>query len=85
MMGFGFLSMLLVIALPIVGVVALIVWLSNPNKQGNLFGMNLPPEKREQVKEPGAERYCSHCGTGLQDNWTHCPQCGAEIVPLQES
>ena len=24
-------------------------------------------------------RYCSHCGAGLQVDWTHCPQCGAPI------
>lgn len=85
MMGFGFLSMFLVIALPIVGVIALVIWLGNANRQGNLFGMNLPHEKHEQNSSPGTKHFCSHCGTGLQDNWTHCPKCGAEIVPLQES
>ncbi len=24
-------------------------------------------------------RFCSHCGAGLQADWTHCPQCGAPI------
>jgi hypothetical protein len=85
MMGFGFLSMFLVIALPIVGVVALIVWLSNTHKQGNLFGLNPPTEIQDQAESPDTKRYCLHCGTGLQDSWAHCPQCGAEIVPLQES
>lgn len=79
MMGFGFISMLLVIALPIVGIVALIVWLSNANRQGNLFGLNSPSEKRDQATDPGTKRFCSHCGAGLQANWTHCPQCGAPI------
>jgi len=35
MMGFGFLVMLLVFALPIVGIVVLVIWLSNANRQGN--------------------------------------------------
>ena len=80
MMGFGFLSMLLVIALPIVGVIALVVWLSNANRQGNLFGMNPPTEKREQPESSGTNRSCLHCGAGLQEDWTHCPQCGVEIT-----
>jgi hypothetical protein len=85
MMGFGFLSMILVITLPIVGVVALIVWLSNANKQGNLFGLNPLTGKQGQAVNPDTKRYCLHCGTDLQDNWSHCPQCGAEIIPLQDS
>jgi hypothetical protein len=32
MMGFGFLFMLLLIALPIVGIVALALWLNNANR-----------------------------------------------------
>ncbi len=28
---------------------------------------------------PKFDRYCSHCGAGLQSGWTHCPQCGAPI------
>ena len=85
MMGFGFLSMFLVIALPIVGVVALIVWLSNTNRQGNMFGFNLLNKIQNQAKNSDPSRHCLHCGAGLQESWTHCPQCGAEIVHLQES
>jgi uncharacterized iron-regulated membrane protein len=79
MMGFGFLAMLLVLALPIVGIVALVIWLSNANRQRNLFGLNSPSERREQTTGSGAKRYCSHCGAGLQEDWTHCPQCGAPV------
>ncbi|GAB4424825.1 MAG: hypothetical protein Kow002_14350 [Anaerolineales bacterium] len=79
MMGFGFLSMLLVIALPIVAVVVLVIWLSNPNRQGNPFYMNPPIEKREPATGPSTKRFCSHCVAGLQGDWTHCPQCGAPI------
>ena len=80
MMGFGFLFMLLVIALPIVGVVALVVWLSNTSRQGNPFGMNLPSEKLEQAESSGTKRFCSHCAAGLQEDWIHCPQCGAAVA-----
>jgi hypothetical protein len=79
MMGFGFLSMLLVIALPIVGIVALIIWLSNANHQGSLFGLNSPSERREQTTNLEKNRYCTHCGAGLQADWAHCPQCGAPV------
>lgn len=81
MMGFGFLSMLLVIVLPIVGIVALVVWLVNSNRQGNLFSQNPPSEKREQAEGQGTKRTCSHCSAGLQNDWTHCPQCGAPVQP----
>jgi uncharacterized paraquat-inducible protein A len=32
-----------------------------------------------QPPAPKAELYCSHCGAGLQYEWSHCPQCGAPI------
>ena len=79
MMGFGFLLMLLVVVLPILGVIALVVWLVNTNRFGNPFGENPPSEKRGQVESQGTNRTCSHCGTSLQVDWIHCPQCGAGI------
>lgn len=85
MMGFGFLSMLLVIALPIVAVVALVIWLINANRPGNLFNANSSSGKQGQAGVSGTTRNCSHCGSGLKNNWSHCPQCGAEILSLQES
>jgi hypothetical protein len=77
MMGFGFMAMLLVIVLPIVGIIALVIWLVNANRKGNPFNMNLPSEKQEQAEGQGMKRFCSHCGAGLEGGWTHCPQCGA--------
>ena len=79
MMGFGFLSMLLVIVLPIVGIIVLVVWLVNTNKLGNPFSVNPPSEKREQAEGQGMKRTCSHCSASLQTDWTHCPQCGAAV------
>lgn len=81
MMGFSFLFMLLVIGVPLVGIVALVVWLANTNKLGNLFNTNQSVEKREPVEGQGMIRTCSHCDTSLQNNWNHCPQCGAAAEP----
>ena len=80
MMGFGFLFMLLVIGVPLVGIVALVVWLVNTNKLGNPFSTNQSVEKREPAESQGMMRTCSHCGTSLQNDWTHCPQCGAVVA-----
>jgi hypothetical protein len=77
MMGFGFLFMLVLVAFPIVGIVALAIWLYNANRQGTPFGQNQSPEKPGQADIPETKRVCSHCGAGLQEDWTHCPQCGA--------
>lgn len=79
MMGFGFLFMLLVIGISIVGMVALVVCLVNTNKLGNLFSTNQSVEKLEQAEGQRMMRICSHCGTSLQIGWTHCPQCGAAV------
>ena len=55
MMGFGFLSMLFVIALPIVGIIALIVWLNKINQQGNPFSTNPPLRKTGADQRYGNE------------------------------
>jgi uncharacterized paraquat-inducible protein A len=79
MMIFGFLFLLLVVAVLVVGVIAGLAWLNRTNRQGNPFNANQPSEKRVQTTGPDAKRFCSHCGAGLQDDWTHCPQCGAPV------
>jgi hypothetical protein len=88
MLGFGLLIMLLLIGLPILLGVALL------GGTGVLFrSRNQPPTawqapQQRMASNPGAQpvqppsapaRYCSHCGAGLQADWTHCPQCGAPI------
>ena len=79
MMIFGLLFLLLVVAVLVVGVIAGLAWLNRINRQGNPFSMNEPSEKREQLPSSDAKRFCSHCGAGLQADWTHCPQCGAPV------
>ena len=77
MMGFGFLIMLFLILIPLVGIVVLAIVLYNANRQGTPFTLGSSPEKREQTGVPETKRVCSHCGAGLQEDWAHCPQCGA--------
>ena len=79
MMVFGFLLLLLVVAVLVVGVIAGLSWLNRTNRQGDPYRMNQPSEIREQVPIQDPKRFCSHCGAGLQEGWTHCPQCGASI------
>ena len=79
MMMFGFLFLILFVFILIVGVIAGLAWLNKNNVQGNPVSVNQSSEKREQVPSPDAKRFCSHCGAGLQENWTHCPQCGAPV------
>jgi hypothetical protein len=77
MMMFGFLFLILFVVILFVGVIAGLAWLNKNNWPGNPFSINQPSEKRGQVTGLNAKRFCSHCGAGLQENWTHCPQCGA--------
>ena len=79
MMMFGSLFILLFVGILFVGLVAGLAWLNKNNSLGNPFSVNQPPEKREQIPSPNTKRICSHCGTGLQASWTHCPQCGAPV------
>lgn len=86
MFGFGWLMMLLVIGIPV-----LLVILAVAGTAGLLQnrGQSVPAaQKQASVFQPTgitptaanpAARFCSHCGAGLQVDWTHCPQCGAPI------
>lgn len=87
MMIFGLLIMLLLIAVPIVLIVALLGgtagFLQNRNRssesargQGFVTSDMVTPSERPKVDY---QNYCNHCGAGLQNGWTHCPQCGAPI------
>jgi hypothetical protein len=77
MLLFGLLVMLIVIGLPILLVVAAVagVWGLSGRRAGSA------PSSQGAVRTVGAAlsftRFCSHCGQGLQADWTHCPQCGA--------
>ncbi|HSB65330.1 MAG TPA: zinc ribbon domain-containing protein [Anaerolineales bacterium] len=87
MMVVGLLFLLLVIGIPILLVVALagggfgIIQRQNHPVSVTQSPVNTMPIQAAQTSQPSIapSRYCSHCGAGLQANWTHCPQCGAPI------
>jgi hypothetical protein len=87
MMGLGLLFMLLVIGAPILLVIALLVGglgiLQNQNRPVDVmqrpFVVTSGPVNQPSQVEVTSSRYCTHCGAGLQTDWTHCPQCGAPI------
>jgi len=86
MFGFGWLMMLLVVGLPLILILLLIAvaagWLQNRNQSMPTLqnqAYSYQPMARTKPDAIPAERYCAHCGAGLQSDWTHCPQCGAPI------
>ncbi len=76
MMGFGFLFMLLALAVPVIMVVLLGLWLFNNGTQKSAASIFAPAHT---TATRSSEHTCSHCGTQLQTNWSHCPKCGAAI------
>lgn len=76
MFGVGLLLMLVVVGLPLLIVMALVAAIGGRVGRRNRL-VTAPP-----VSGPLAPvaRYCSHCGQGLQLDWTHCPQCGAAVT-----
>ncbi len=86
MFGFGWLMMLLWIVVPLVfiGIIAAVVigfWYSRSESTSNPPAVSALPRRDIYTSSPGPSpsRYCSHCGAGLQADWTHCPQCGAPV------
>ncbi len=80
MMGFGLLIMLAVLTLPILLIAGLVIWMVRPDTRRT----GPPPLTEDRLPampsrppSAGAGLACSHCGAGLQPEWTHCPQCGA--------
>lgn len=72
MLGFGLVAMLLVIGLP-VALIAILIWALT--RGGNSSSPVLIPVPQKTA----SARTCSHCGTALQADWSHCPQCGAQV------
>jgi hypothetical protein len=84
--GFGWVMMLLFMVVPVVLIILLIAWAlggfrnlgSSLNNTANpTHGSYSPASATLSTSTP--QRYCSHCGTGLHADWSHCPQCGAPI------
>jgi uncharacterized paraquat-inducible protein A len=78
MLGIGSLMMLLVFGLPVLLIGAVVVGLAALLKRP-ATPMASAPVQGAPTSAPAASsaRYCSHCGQGLQAEWTHCPRCGA--------
>lgn len=87
MMGIG-----LIVLLAIIGLTVLSVVVIAGGTAGFLFKRNevMVGDQQPVTKESSnfiqpdraiavSKRYCSHCGAGLQTDWSHCPQCGASI------
>ncbi len=87
MMVFGLLFLLLLIGIPILLVIALAGgtagFLQRRNRETDvatrLMVATSNPIVQSTTTGATSARYCSHCGAGLQADWSHCPQCGAPI------
>jgi hypothetical protein len=80
--GLGWIVMLVVICLPVLAVLGLIgvgIYVYNRNRSITRQNQAYQPGVPTNQPAPKADRYCSHCGAGLQSDWSHCPQCGAPI------
>lgn len=84
--GFGWLMALLMIGLPILAVILLLLAAAGffQNRSLNVAPIREQPQfdrvvNRSNATASATGRYCAHCGTGLQADWTHCPQCGAAV------
>lgn len=75
MMGFGFLIMLAGFAVPMVAIVAIIVWLAGRRDTS----VNPTAQPIATPAAGASTRACLHCGVSLQTDWTHYPQCGAPV------
>jgi len=84
-MMFGVLMMVMLIVLPVLLVILLVVLAAGfLQTQGHKFTKEDQAQVYHSEVNPNPAsvapaRYCSHCGAGLQADWTHCPQCGAPI------
>jgi hypothetical protein len=84
--GFGWLLMLLMIGLPILGVVLLLMAAAGYFQHRSLNAAPIRDEAQvnrtlngSNITASATGRYCAHCGAGLQADWMHCPQCGAQV------
>lgn len=79
MLIFGLLFMLMVVGLPIVLIVAAVVGVWGLSNRRSGSAASSPEYVRPVAPAASFNRFCSHCGLGLQADWTHCPQCGASV------
>jgi hypothetical protein len=83
-LGFGWLMMVLMIGLPILGVILILMAAAGffQNRTLNVAPIHEEPQIGRTINRSSNinfAHYCAHCGTGLQVDWTHCPQCGTSV------
>lgn len=83
-LGFGWLMMVLMIGLPILGVILILMAAAGffQNRSLNVLPIREQPQVNRTingVSNISSARYCAHCGAGLKVDWTHCPMCGAPV------
>ena len=69
--------MLIIFGLPIMLIVIVIAALTG--LLGRRPAPVFSPPTQASTPATALTRYCSHCGQGLQADWTHCLRCGAPI------
>jgi len=79
MMGLELLIMLAILVVPILLIAGLVIWMVRPGTRRDNFPSVVDRLSAAPVHPPSSSAgcVCSHCGAGLQPEWTHCPQCGA--------
>jgi zinc-ribbon domain len=86
MFGLGLVLILLVIGLPVLDVVLLASGsagllnnrVNNPTSSSEIRS-SISSQAKTDTPVLDPTRYCFHCGAGLKDGWTNCPECGAQI------
>lgn len=84
-LGFGWLTMVLMIGLPILGVILILMVAAGLFQNRSLNAAPIREQSqidREMSSSSSSNlitRYCANCGAGLQTDWTHCPQCDALV------
>ena len=79
MLIFGLLIMLLVIGLPLLLIAAVVAGMWGLTGRRATPVASQPASNGPSRSEAPSTRHCSHCGQGLQADWTHCPKCGAPV------
>jgi zinc-ribbon domain len=84
-LGFGWLTMVLMIGLPILGVILILMAAAGlfQNRSWSVAPIREQPQVEHKINSTSSNssvgHYCANCGAGLQADWTHCPQCGAAV------
>ncbi len=81
MFGVGLLMIILLIGFPVLIILVLAGGTAGilQTRQNNNPAIPNQMSMGTNLIAQSPTRYCAHCGAGLQNGWTHCPQCGAPV------